>query len=1188
MAIGADFSIDFINRRITHDSGTTTYTVLELYSHLQGEFDELTALDDPVPMTAQTPTEFTLVNSWFIDDESMHFLSGGAIRADASWNAAADDNGIRLITAAQATYTDAVGLDLGKNVAQATTGDTGVLLAFDNVRRRWWVRVDATGDTFNSTTDAITVTSGTGVATADRTPTTGGATLGSLWSNVFTLGTIETSPSAQIYIRQGSDGVIDEWWARGQIDVLIKVSEMGVSMPVYAEADAAIEVFSRQYLDAFDNFPISVVAGGRNAVPLATANDLNNTSAEFFALYDNETVANFSVGEVVAREAQIVSSQTGAFTVSGADDTLSLAVDGGSPQTVTLTSGSRTAAQVATEIAALTGIASSASGSQQVIIASETTGFGSSIEILPVDTDAYDLLGLNVTKPGQLTCTVASTHAIVDGVNDTLLIAVGEVYPQSVDLTAGGARTSLQIADDINNQTVGLVASVSSSRVLLTADRADTEISMVSVAVDAYEAMGFQVGSTKGAEFEVTTLTDSGTTGVLGLGGVSGLLVDNDAVTGGTSGAKAILNGGLGHVVLNYDGGVGTFLLGDTITETGTTYTASLVGLEDGGATGVMTVREPTGLFLDDGALTGTGGATAVVEGTLLSLGIAGLEFFNHVDNPDALEVWWVNANVQYDTEANGPFTVGGVIGRPGEVTSATAGDYTIGAGSTDKLNIGVDGGAPVDITLTAGTRTAIQVAATIAAAVTGLSASGASGSVVLTSDTDGALSEVEIATSLTNGAEAVLGFTIGRYQGAEGVLVELLDSGTTGTLTLANVRGTFVDNAAISQIGGSQTAIVNNADGSDVQLTTQQAFDTQTGFPYNVVIECSNRTLALMYEYASKYYMRADSQSPTYEFTRRRVLEYAAAGYVNFVANDLGLTLTGGTSTDTGKVIDFDNSTRKVTVLMTNSTSLFDVAEATSGTTGDGTTVGASYRDPNAGENYQIANENYAPVKAAPLGSFAGGIFFGARGVWVQNMVAADATNVQLIDANSAQRLPPDFQIISVISLVSLDRVAVFRTTGANSIVDKLSFNVDATAGSGLSAFDTTEAITDDYPTSGVVRLVKRDAVGDIVSEHRATFDSWVSGTPSTITLSGTLASFGLASGLTDLDTCYIPFIDEQASGTSVSVTVVYVANVNVVGRVRKYAGSGASILPFETVAVFGATGLTVNATRTNDGIVT
>jgi len=81
-------------------------------------------------------------------------------------------------------------------------------------------------------------------------------------------------------------------------------------------------------------------------------------------------------------------------------------------------------------------------------------------------------------------------------------------------------------------------------------------------------------------------------------------------------------------------------------------------------------------------------------------------------------------------------------------------------------------------------------------------------------------------------------------------------------------------------------------------------------------------------------------------------------------------------------------------------------------------------------GRLYQKADSTYGSadlVKAAPFGSFAGGQFFGARGVFIENMAAADAQSYSLIDANGTARNPPNFQSITVNNTAVGDSVVVY-----------------------------------------------------------------------------------------------------------------------------------------------------------------
>lgn len=190
MAIQDDWSIDYGAKTITHSDGTTVYTVNQLYSWLMGVFDDAGQMDDDVPMSAQTPVEYSLINGWSIPDASYEYLKSGAIN-------------------------------------DATNND--------------------------------------------------------LWANIYTLGTIVAG--AQIYIVQNG-AELEPFWSTGHIDILVKVKAAG------AEIDSGkLLVMVRDLGSSFDHFEIDLTAGGRNAVPLATANDINNqTAASTIATYSDITI----------------------------------------------------------------------------------------------------------------------------------------------------------------------------------------------------------------------------------------------------------------------------------------------------------------------------------------------------------------------------------------------------------------------------------------------------------------------------------------------------------------------------------------------------------------------------------------------------------------------------------------------------------------------------------------------------------------------------------------------------------------------------------------------------------------------------------------------------------------------------------------------------------------------------------
>lgn len=248
------WALDYTNKRIYKSAGSSVDTVNDLYSWVQDQIDELTALDDSVPMSAQTPTEYSLINGWYISEADIKALKGGALKT-IDWN-----TNIYLVTFG-ATYTNAVASDVGKVVA-GPSAFAGVLLGYDNTRKVWWVR--KTSGT--PTAGAYTITSGTGAGTA-----TAVATGENLWANLYTLGSIESG--TQLYIEQNG-ATLTSWWSTGHVDVLLLVKEMGTEID-----GALVTVFAREWTDLYDWFEIDLTAGGRNAVPIATSDDLNNATA---------------------------------------------------------------------------------------------------------------------------------------------------------------------------------------------------------------------------------------------------------------------------------------------------------------------------------------------------------------------------------------------------------------------------------------------------------------------------------------------------------------------------------------------------------------------------------------------------------------------------------------------------------------------------------------------------------------------------------------------------------------------------------------------------------------------------------------------------------------------------------------------------------------------------------------------
>ena len=282
-------------------SGTGTRTVNELYSALQDLFDELTQMDDGTPMSAQTPTEYTIGiidagddDPWFIDKTTAEHLTGGAV-STASWLRAETTNtGI-----VKMDYTAGVGLvagDIGLDVLMTTDGDRGTLLDFNATTLEMWIRPDssAAADSFNDapTADgAWTIVSGTGTGNqANGAAISGEQT----WANIFSIGTL--APNTHLYISQNdllltAYKATTDWWVDGQIDFLVLVREMGTLID-----GGFIEVFARRYTATYDHFIVDANAGGRNPIPLATGTDLNNAIG-YRQMIFTDSAGNWNVGD---------------------------------------------------------------------------------------------------------------------------------------------------------------------------------------------------------------------------------------------------------------------------------------------------------------------------------------------------------------------------------------------------------------------------------------------------------------------------------------------------------------------------------------------------------------------------------------------------------------------------------------------------------------------------------------------------------------------------------------------------------------------------------------------------------------------------------------------------------------------------------------------------------------------------
>lgn len=291
--LGGDLTVFYLSenrqKRIEWTgSPTGTQDINAVYSAAADLMDDLTQMDDGSIFSAQTPTEYTIgsidpsdAEAWFIDRTTVEHLTGGALITKGWERTEGATNGIIRMD-----YTENVALvsgDIGLDILMTIDGDRGTLLDYNEDTNELWIRPDS-DNIVNSFNDAATadgdwtIVGGTGTGAQANGPATSDGQ--SLWSNAFTLGAIVVESHLYMYqnalkVTTYKGATPDDWWADGQIDVLIPIQILD-STPI---DEGFISVFARQYGSTYSHFVSDVSAGGRNPIPLSAGGDLDNVTA---------------------------------------------------------------------------------------------------------------------------------------------------------------------------------------------------------------------------------------------------------------------------------------------------------------------------------------------------------------------------------------------------------------------------------------------------------------------------------------------------------------------------------------------------------------------------------------------------------------------------------------------------------------------------------------------------------------------------------------------------------------------------------------------------------------------------------------------------------------------------------------------------------------------------------------------
>lgn len=206
-------------------------------------------------------------------------------------------------------------------------------------------------------------------------------------------------------------------------------------------------------------------------------------------------------------------------------------------------------------------------------------------------------------------------------------------------------------------------------------------------------------------------------------------------------------------------------------------------------------------------------------------------------------------------------------------------------------------------------------------------------------------------------------------------------------------------------------------------------------------------------------------------------------------------------------------------------------------------------------GKEYRSASEGvYTDVKTAPFGTIAGGVLYGARGVWFTNYAAADFV---LIDSSGTTQSPPNYQKVNC-NHPSLIGCNVFVAESSGGLVIKNQYTISSVTSNSITA---TAAIDNNKtPQSGIVR----------VGDTRYSYAGY-----SGATLTGVIPD---PSGETG--DFYIPLLDVTADNTTeLSDNVIQNVDITVMSSVHKYG-----FKPYDVETTFGSAGLTFTPILNDD----
>jgi len=634
------------------------------------------------------------------------------------------------------------------------------------------------------------------------------------------------------------------------VNINVNTNAVGSTSDLVARVNAAIDGAANagtQSATALKNANIraSVVTDASGRQQLAFTSP---TTA--FQVEAGDRTANALLGKF-ERNASLKGSDTAVSvnTEPTGADTLTLAVDGGSAFSVTVTdnllNGTTSKGSIVAQLNAQTSFSDKAVASlegNQVVIKSKLNSATSKVEI--TTTTLATNLGLSTTAAtaadastgADVRTRVQGGRAVAGGANyigsdfaatsnvtgttNILNFTVGGTT-QNITLGTGATLTKKQIADDINTKVAAgalankLTASVFNEQIVLTANNANDTVTVNTAVNDAYTALGFTASTASNTNTFLTA--DSIKVRLQGGGLQAPVDLDLNATVAGTTTVDSVITDLASRVANNSQ------LQAAGITLSSASKGNNLVFQNASGETFQVAVTGDTQNKLGFGAFQADASNAFDYSTTTAGTNYTGAFAAANTTRSGTLQI-----------SLNGGASSGNAINVTalsdvGQVSGTVQGVGGITLGANVSLSLSIDGSATQVLTLTTG-NTLQQIATAINGSLTGgvadVVGNGASAALRIRSSSTGSTSSVVIQAGATNAATA-LGLTVG--QNGQGNSTAAIQADVVNQINTAITGDTELRNAGLSASFASNQLTIASSNNSFFRLSTFG--DTDFGF---------------------------------------------------------------------------------------------------------------------------------------------------------------------------------------------------------------------------------------------------------------------------------------------------------------------------------------------------------------------